>query len=173
MLDGELVRLVDAPGSGCPLEVPRALDPSRRARRGVGFVGQHAIDGGSHLVGLVGIDERPGVGEHFRKRATIGGDDGNTDRHRLEDRKPEAFFKRRLHEQTRALVQLASLGGLDVTDVPDGTYRLWISVDRNGWFHEKRRDNNVTWVDLDIVSDEQGSRDLQNIRSGPAIRHRD
>jgi Lysyl oxidase len=62
---------------------------------------------------------------------------------------------------------------IDVTDVPDGTYRLWISVDRNGWFHEKRRDNNVTWVDLDIVSDEQGSRDLQNIRSGPAIRLRD
>ena len=41
---------------------------------------------------------------------------------------------------------------IDVTDLPDGKYRLWLDVDEQPWFHEKRRDNNVTWADLDLVT---------------------
>lgn len=58
---------------------------------------------------------------------------------------------------------------IDVTDVPDGKYRLWVNLDRNHWFQEERRDNNVTWADLEIVTTANGDRDVQNIRSGPPI----
>ena len=58
---------------------------------------------------------------------------------------------------------------IDVTDVPDGKYRLWVNVDTNRWFQETRRDNNVTWVDLEIVTKQGGDRDLRNIQGGPPI----
>lgn len=58
---------------------------------------------------------------------------------------------------------------IDVTDVPDGKYRLWVNVDTNQWFQEARRDNNVTWVDLEIVTKANGSRDLRNVRTGPPL----
>jgi hypothetical protein len=38
----------------------------------------------------------------------------------------------------------------DITDVPDGSYRLWAQADGSGWFQEANRDNNVTWVDLEL-----------------------
>lgn len=58
----------------------------------------------------------------------------------------------------------------DVTDLPDGRYRLWLEVDEKKWFVEKRRDNNVTWVDLDLVTRQTGARTVTNIESGPPIR---
>ena len=58
---------------------------------------------------------------------------------------------------------------IDVTDLPDGKYRLWLDVDENHWFHEKRRDNNVTWADFDLVTKKNGSRAVTNLESGPPI----
>jgi hypothetical protein len=59
---------------------------------------------------------------------------------------------------------------IDVTDVPDGKYRLWVQVDEREWFREKRRDNNATWADLELVTQANGARRLRNIQSGPPIR---
>ena len=59
---------------------------------------------------------------------------------------------------------------IDVTAVRDGKYRLWVEVDVKRWFQEERRDNNVTWADLEIVTEADGSRDVRNVRSGPPIR---
>ena len=59
---------------------------------------------------------------------------------------------------------------IDVTGLPDGTYRLWLRVDENRWFRESRRDNNVTWADLDLVTSPNGSRAIKNVDSGPPIR---
>jgi hypothetical protein len=59
---------------------------------------------------------------------------------------------------------------VDVTDLPDGKYRLWIEVDEFKWFREKRRDNNATWVDLELVTKPDGARDVQNIVSAPPVR---
>ena len=62
---------------------------------------------------------------------------------------------------------------IDVTDVPDGRYRLWINLDRSHWFQEQRRDNNVTWADFNIVTSSKGSRDVRNLDSGPPDQSRD
>ena len=59
---------------------------------------------------------------------------------------------------------------IDVTDVPDGKYRLWITVDEGGWFREQRRDNNVTWTDVSLGTTSKGSRNVETIRVGPPIR---
>lgn len=59
---------------------------------------------------------------------------------------------------------------IDVTDLPDGKYRLWLDVDEKHWFREKRRDNNVTWADFDLVTKKNGSRAVTNLESGPPIR---
>lgn len=58
---------------------------------------------------------------------------------------------------------------IDVTDVPDGRYRLWVNLDRGHWFQEERRDNNVTWADFDIASSANGAREVRNVRSGPPV----
>jgi len=39
---------------------------------------------------------------------------------------------------------------IDVTDVPDGRYRLITRADEPGWFHEVSTKNDMTWVDLEI-----------------------
>jgi hypothetical protein len=59
---------------------------------------------------------------------------------------------------------------IDVTDLPDGKYRLWLEVDASGWFQEARRDNNVSWADLELATLADGSRDVRNVESGPPIR---
>jgi hypothetical protein len=41
---------------------------------------------------------------------------------------------------------------IDITDLPDGSYRLWAEADIAEWFVEETRDNNVTWIDFEIVS---------------------
>ena len=58
---------------------------------------------------------------------------------------------------------------IDVTDVPDGRYRLWVDVDEKKWFREKRRDNNVNWVDLELLTKARGARYVRIIRVGPPI----
>jgi hypothetical protein len=59
---------------------------------------------------------------------------------------------------------------IDVTDLSDGKYRLWLEVDAKKWFQEERHDNNVTWVDLELVTKAGGARDVRNVESGPPIR---
>ena len=59
---------------------------------------------------------------------------------------------------------------IDVTDIPDGKYRLWITVDDGRWFQEKRRDNNVTWSDVALRTTANGARAVRTIRVGPPIR---
>jgi hypothetical protein len=39
----------------------------------------------------------------------------------------------------------------DVTDLPDGKYRLLAEVDPGKWFRESNERNNTTWVDLEIA----------------------
>jgi hypothetical protein len=39
---------------------------------------------------------------------------------------------------------------IDVTRLPDGKYRLWTDIDENGWFREATRDNNRTWIDINL-----------------------
>lgn len=59
---------------------------------------------------------------------------------------------------------------IDVTDLPDGKYRLWLDVDEQKWFREKRRNNNVTWEDFDLVTQKNGARAVTNKVSGPPIK---
>ena len=39
---------------------------------------------------------------------------------------------------------------IDVTDVPDGKYRLFTEIDPQGWFQEASTRNNRTWIDIDL-----------------------
>ena len=39
---------------------------------------------------------------------------------------------------------------LDVTNLPNGRYRLINRVDPRNWFHESNDRNNTTWVDIEI-----------------------
>ena len=59
---------------------------------------------------------------------------------------------------------------IDVTDVPDGRYRLWVEADATGSFREATRDNNVNFSDLALSTKADGSRSLQVIRKGPPAR---
>ena len=61
---------------------------------------------------------------------------------------------------------------IDVTDLPDGDYRLWTEADVERWFRETRRDNNVTWVDIALRTKENGARDVRLVKSGPPIQLR-
>ncbi len=58
---------------------------------------------------------------------------------------------------------------VDVTNVPDGRYRLRVEVDPLRWFHETRRDDNVTWTDLTLATSSSGGRVLRDIKQGPSI----
>ena len=55
---------------------------------------------------------------------------------------------------------------IDVTDVPDGPYRLIADVDKPGWFRELDVRNNTTWVDIDL-STRDGLRFAKVVGSGP------
>jgi hypothetical protein len=39
---------------------------------------------------------------------------------------------------------------VDITSLPDGTYRLWGTADQSNWFLESSNSNNSTWADLGI-----------------------
>lgn len=56
---------------------------------------------------------------------------------------------------------------IDVSDLPDGNYRLWAHADPQGWFHEVDRDNNLTWVDMELLTLESGSRGARVLEVGP------
>jgi hypothetical protein len=58
---------------------------------------------------------------------------------------------------------------IDVTDIPDGRYRLRIEVDERRWFREARRDNNVTWTDLTLATGAKGERTMRDVQQGPSI----
>jgi hypothetical protein len=45
---------------------------------------------------------------------------------------------------------------IDVTDVPDGKYRLFTEIDPQGWFQEASRRNNRTWIDIQLERTPQG-----------------
>lgn len=44
---------------------------------------------------------------------------------------------------------------IEVTDLPDGRYRLFANVDESGWFREVSRTNNRTWVDIELSTQKQ------------------
>jgi hypothetical protein len=39
---------------------------------------------------------------------------------------------------------------IEVTGLPDGKYRLFTDVDEHAWFREVTRENNRTWIDIDL-----------------------
>lgn len=53
---------------------------------------------------------------------------------------------------------------VDVTGVADGRYRLVVTADPDNWFEETVEDNNLTWVDLEIVN---GGLDVRVLAYGP------
>ncbi len=55
----------------------------------------------------------------------------------------------------------------DISDLPDGPYRLWAVADEQGWFQEASRENNTTWVILELLTLEEGVRGAQVIEVGP------
>lgn len=57
---------------------------------------------------------------------------------------------------------------IDVSDVPDGAYRLWAQADEKGWFREATRDNNLTWVDFDLATRSDDLRTATVTSVGPA-----
>ncbi|MBA3235685.1 MAG: hypothetical protein H0T59_06820 [Chloroflexi bacterium] len=57
---------------------------------------------------------------------------------------------------------------IDVTDVPDGIYRLREIADPNDEFEESDETNNETWVDIELSTTADGIRDAQVVRDGPA-----
>jgi hypothetical protein len=53
---------------------------------------------------------------------------------------------------------LMSLPGqtIEVTGLKDGLYRLVTDIDEKGWFRERTRANNLTWIDLKITTTNDG-----------------
>jgi hypothetical protein len=59
---------------------------------------------------------------------------------------------------------------IDITRIPDGKYRLWAEADERGWFREVTRENNVTWVDLDLQTRADELRTALVVDVGPQPR---
>jgi Lysyl oxidase len=57
---------------------------------------------------------------------------------------------------------------LDVTELPDGDYRLAATADPDGWFRESNEHNNRTWVDLRIRKNSAGSLRMKVLGYGPS-----
>lgn len=57
---------------------------------------------------------------------------------------------------------------IDVTSVPDGTYRIREIADPNGDFRESDETNNETWVEIALKTLPDGLRDARVVRHGPA-----
>ena len=47
---------------------------------------------------------------------------------------------------------------IDITELPDGRYRLWAEADERRWFREATRDNNLTWTDFELSTRSDGIR---------------
>ena len=56
---------------------------------------------------------------------------------------------------------------INIDGLPDGNYRLWAEADAAQWFDEVSRDNNLTWVDLEISTRDDGLRRARLIGVGP------
>lgn len=56
---------------------------------------------------------------------------------------------------------------IDVSDLPDGSYRLWAQADEQAWFREVTRDNNLTWVDFELATLPDGLRTALVMAVGP------
>jgi hypothetical protein len=50
---------------------------------------------------------------------------------------------------------------IDVTDVPDGTYRLRATADPFGWFEELDETNNEYWETFELTRDDEGIPDVR------------
>jgi hypothetical protein len=59
---------------------------------------------------------------------------------------------------------------IDITDVPDGTYRLWAEADKRGRFREMTRDNNRTFADFELSTRPDGIRYALVKKVGPRPR---
>ena len=53
---------------------------------------------------------------------------------------------------------------------PTGSTACGSTSTSTHWFHEKRRDNNVNWVDFELVTQKNGSRAVTHKVNGPPIR---
>jgi hypothetical protein len=56
---------------------------------------------------------------------------------------------------------------IDVTDLPDGKYRMWAEADPDRLFIEVTRDNNRNWVDFELRTRQDGLRSALVLDSGP------
>jgi hypothetical protein len=56
---------------------------------------------------------------------------------------------------------------IDVSDLADGSYRLWAMADEQAWFREVSRDNNLTWVDFELSTLADGLRTALVVAIGP------
>jgi hypothetical protein len=54
---------------------------------------------------------------------------------------------------------------IDITGLADGRYRLVVTADPSGWFAETNKNNNVTWVDLELLG---GGSQLSVLGYGPS-----
>lgn len=59
---------------------------------------------------------------------------------------------------------------IDIEGLPDGTYRLRGEADDEGLFREVTRDNNITWVDLELATTPDGLRTALVTDVGPEPR---
>jgi hypothetical protein len=57
---------------------------------------------------------------------------------------------------------------IDITGLPDGTYRLREIADPNHEFDELDETNNETWVDIALTSTPDGLRETRVVQAGPA-----
>jgi hypothetical protein len=56
---------------------------------------------------------------------------------------------------------------VSIDGLPDGRYRLWAEADPQAWFREVTRDNNITWIDLELTTREDSFRIATMVASGP------
>ncbi len=56
---------------------------------------------------------------------------------------------------------------IDVSDLPDGEYRLWAEADQRRWFREADVENNLTWTDFELSTREDGNRFARVVGLGP------
>jgi hypothetical protein len=56
---------------------------------------------------------------------------------------------------------------IDVTDLPDGVYRLREIADPNNAFEELDETNNETWADIELTTLPSGVRSSSMVQAGP------
>jgi Lysyl oxidase len=53
---------------------------------------------------------------------------------------------------------------MDITELPNGNYRLFVTADPRNWFRESNERNNATWVDLEI-----GPQSVKVLKHSPRL----